>query len=123
MGKLGLNRMNVTSMRTALILAAVIGLGFSGTHPLSAEPASERSVQAASPAATSAFAQATNPRRAPPRITVTPRQPAASPYPSPYPYAYPGPGYARACTSWLEPEARPSGTVIVPRMRCWWVRS
>jgi hypothetical protein len=26
----------------------------------------------------------------------------------------------RECTSWLEQEARPSGTVIVPRMRCWW---
>jgi hypothetical protein len=26
----------------------------------------------------------------------------------------------RECVSWLEPEARPSGTVIVPRMRCWW---
>jgi hypothetical protein len=37
------------------------------------------------------------------------------------PYAYPGPPAVRHCTSWLEPEWRPSGTVIVPRMRCWWV--
>jgi hypothetical protein len=37
------------------------------------------------------------------------------------PYAYPGPNAVRHCTSWLEPEWRPSGTVIVPRMRCWWV--
>jgi hypothetical protein len=36
------------------------------------------------------------------------------------PYAYPGPYAVRHCTSWLEPEWRPSGTVIVPRMRCWW---
>jgi len=28
----------------------------------------------------------------------------------------------RECTSWLEQEFRPSGTVIVPRMRCAWVR-
>ncbi len=28
----------------------------------------------------------------------------------------------RECTSWLEQEFRPSGTVIVPRMRCVWVR-
>jgi hypothetical protein len=26
----------------------------------------------------------------------------------------------RDCVSWLEQEARPSGTVIVPKMRCWW---
>jgi hypothetical protein len=71
--------------------------------------------------ATSAFAQAAPTPRAPPRITVTPRQPAASPYPSPGP-AFPGPGYVRDCVSWLEQDPRPSGTVIVPRMRCSWVR-
>jgi hypothetical protein len=37
------------------------------------------------------------------------------------PYAYPGPNAVRHCTAWLEPEWRLSGTVIVPRMRCWWV--
>jgi len=104
-------------MRVALFAAAVMTLGFSCGQPLSAEPASQQS------AAASALTQAAAARRAPPRVTVTPRQPAASLYPLPYRYAYPGPGYARQCTSWLEPEARPSGTVIVPRMRCWWVRS
>jgi hypothetical protein len=109
-------------MRTSLIAAGMI-LIWGGIDRLSAGPASEPPVQAAGPGATTAFAQATNPRRPPPRIVITPRPPAASIYPSPYPYADPGPGHARACTSWLEPEARPSGTVIVPRMRCWWVRS
>jgi hypothetical protein len=33
---------------------------------------------------------------------------------------YPGPNAVRQCRSWLEPEWRASGTVIVPRMRCWW---
>lgn len=28
----------------------------------------------------------------------------------------------RDCISWIEREWRPSGTVIVPRLRCWWVR-
>jgi hypothetical protein len=28
----------------------------------------------------------------------------------------------RQCESWLAAEYRPSGTVIVPRMRCWWER-
>jgi hypothetical protein len=35
---------------------------------------------------------------------------------------FPGPNAKRDCVSWLEPEWRPSGTVIVPRLRCWWVR-
>jgi hypothetical protein len=48
------------------------------------------------------------PARAPVRIRVTPL------------YRYPGPNAVRQCTSWLAQEARPSGTVIVPRMQCWW---
>jgi hypothetical protein len=32
----------------------------------------------------------------------------------------PGPNSVRQCRAWLEPEYRPSGTVIVPRMTCWW---
>jgi hypothetical protein len=34
----------------------------------------------------------------------------------------PGPDAVRQCASWLATEYRPSGTVIVPRMRCWWER-
>ena len=66
-----------------------------------------------------AFAQ-TDGVRTPPRITVTPRQPAADPYPKPG-AASPGPGFVRDCVGWLEPEDRPSGTVIVPRQSCGWV--
>jgi hypothetical protein len=33
-----------------------------------------------------------------------------------------GPDAVRQCESWLATEYRPSGTVIVPRMRCWWER-
>jgi hypothetical protein len=99
-------------MRAALMTAvAVLGLLASG--PVAAEPASS--------AAASARAQADPPRRAPPRVTVTPRQPSATTYPLSG-AAYPGPGYVRDCISWLEPDPRPSGTVIVPRMRCGWVR-
>lgn len=42
------------------------------------------------------------------RITVTPG------------YRYLPVNAKRECTSWLEREFRPSGTVVVPRMRCWW---
>jgi hypothetical protein len=30
------------------------------------------------------------------------------------------PDAKRYCTSWLQKEYRPSGTVITPQMRCWW---
>lgn len=66
-----------------------------------------------------------NPRsaRARTRIRVTPAFPYrtySTTYPVPYTYEYPGPGHVRECTSWLAAENRPSGPVIVPRMRCWW---
>jgi hypothetical protein len=35
---------------------------------------------------------------------------------------YPGRLLYRECTFRLVQEWRPSGTVIVPRQRCWWVR-
>lgn len=33
---------------------------------------------------------------------------------------YPGPNSVRVCNAYYEQEYRPSGTVIVPRMRCYW---
>jgi hypothetical protein len=61
-----------------------------------------------------------------PRIRVRPayRYPYRtfhSPYPVPYPYEYPGPNAYRDCRARLVQEFRPSGTVIVPRVTCWWV--
>lgn len=50
-------------------------------------------------------------RRAPTRIRVY-RMPGS----------YPGPNAVRECRAWYAEEFRPSGTVIVPRMRCWWRR-
>jgi len=43
-------------------------------------------------------------------------------YPPPYDIEYPGPNAQRICTDWYAVEARPSGTLVVPRMRCRWVR-
>jgi hypothetical protein len=69
------------------------------------------------------------PRRPPTRITVYPRRelptmvrsgPRIDVYPRFYPYEWPGPGATRECVGWLAPEARPSGTVIVPHRRCVW---
>ena len=41
----------------------------------------------------------------------------------PYPIESPGPGAVRQCVANYVQEFRPSGTVIVPRMRCWWARA
>ena len=57
-------------------------------------------------------AQATRRARRVPRIEVYPRR---------Y-YSYPGPDAVRECRAWYAQEFRPSGTVVVPRMRCWWER-
>lgn len=57
-------------------------------------------------------------RRRPPRIRVTPyyqEQGVA-------PHYNPGPDAKRVCDAHYEQEYRPSGTVIVPRMRCYWTR-
>jgi len=35
---------------------------------------------------------------------------------------YPGRLLYRRCTDWYELQYRPSGTVLYPQMRCWWVR-
>jgi hypothetical protein len=43
-------------------------------------------------------------------------------YPLPYDYEFPGPNAKRECVDRYVTEYRPSGAVIVPRMRCWWVR-
>jgi hypothetical protein len=47
----------------------------------------------------------TAPHHAPPRIQINPR-----------PLLY------RRCVDWYELQHRPSGTVLYPQMRCWWVR-
>jgi hypothetical protein len=68
-------------------------------------------------------------RRPPLRIEVYPRGiPLIGPpgqgfdiYPRPYPYDWPGPNAHRECVGGLATEARLSGTVIVPRLRCRWV--
>jgi hypothetical protein len=48
----------------------------------------------------------TRPSYARPRIEINPR-----------PLLY------RRCIDWYELQYRPSGTVLYPQMRCWWVRA
>jgi hypothetical protein len=40
----------------------------------------------------------------------------------PYVVITPGQLLYRRCVDWLELQYRPSGTVLYPQYRCWWVR-
>lgn len=111
--------MRIVTLAIAAALAALI----SGTMPGAAAPRDREA--SARMSAGDALAQS-RPRRARPRIRVTPRRyydrHFSSPYPLPYDFEYPGPNAVRDCRTRLVQEARPSGTVVVPRTRCWWVR-
>ena len=107
----------------ALALAAYAQLGL-GNAADASEAQRARVTDAAQISEVSA--QSRRPRRANLRIIVRPppavgRSPYFDEFPRPYPYDWPGPGFVRDCVGWLEPEGRPSGTVIVPRRRCAWV--
>jgi hypothetical protein len=57
-----------------------------------------------------------------PRSYPYPRRNFPTVYPLPYPIEYPGPNAVRECRARYVEDHRPSGTVIVPRMTCWWAR-
>lgn len=57
------------------------------------------------------------PRRKLRRVPVYPREHYD---PDVYPRYNPGPNAVRECTAYYVQEARPSGTVITPRMNCHW---
>lgn len=98
-----------------VVLAAISVMTGGGAAALAAPAGDDDSAVEISSQAT------TMPTR--PRIRVYPRyprRPYTTLYPLPYGVDYPGPRAVRQCVSRLVPEYRPSGTVIVPRMRCWW---
>lgn len=94
------------ALGAGLLMAAVV----SGAGVAEAQ-SPDRMVRAThatlSPAVTDVSAQRRAPRRAPTRLRVHPR------------YS-PGPNAVRDCTATYVQEFRPSGTVIVPRMNCFW---
>jgi hypothetical protein len=67
--------------------------------PLAAVP------QHAAAQSSTIIVQGAPPARVRPRIQINPR-----------PLLY------RRCVDWYELQYRPSGTVLYPQMRCWWVR-
>jgi hypothetical protein len=87
-------------MKRAFVTIPLAALLIGAAAPARAQPAS--------PIAEPSFAPP--PAPAPPphvrrRIVITPR-----------PLLY------RRCVDWYELQHRPSGTVLFPQMRCWWVR-
>jgi hypothetical protein len=51
-----------------------------------------------------------------------PNQPPLPRYARPRIEINPTPLLHRRCVDWYELQYRPSGTVLYPQMRCWWVR-
>ena len=120
--------------RIAAFMVAALACGSASADEAVAAPkgagAAPRGVTTGEARAMSDLSSQRRVRRSSTRITVYPRQsgipivgrsgPRIDVYPRPYPYEWPGPGATRECVGWLAPEARPSGTVIVPHRRCVW---
>ncbi len=99
---------------TVAISAALVGLSLSGAA-VQAQTASSglRTAQASTPAATDASSQRRKPLR---RVPIYRDEWE----PDVYPRYNPGPNAVRDCTATYVQEHRPSGTVITPRMNCYW---
>jgi hypothetical protein len=90
---------------------AAVALGVAGLGSLTGASAHEATARAVVPAAEAYAQRRLRLRRAPLRIRVTPL--ARPELPS---------NAVRQCVARLVQENRPSGTVVVPRMWCWWER-
>ena len=105
-------------IRTAAILLFFAGgflLPAAGAQAETA-PSGIRTAQASQPMATEVSAQRRRPLR---RLPIYPRYEWE---PDVYPRYNPGPNAVRDCTATYVQEYRPSGTVIVPHMNCYWRR-
>ena len=102
--------MRIGSAALSLIVAVIL-------LPADAAPAQSGSTTqlAKAQSATEFSAQSRRTRR-PTRVYVYPRYNPDDVYPR----YYPGPNAVRECTAHLVQEFRPSGTVITPRMDCFW---
>jgi len=108
----------MTRIRTAALLVVLAGAVDLPSAGASAQTAPQRiqKVQASEPVATEASAQR-RVRRPVTRLRVYPRYDWE---PGVYPRYNPGPNAVRDCSATYVQEFRPSGTVIVPRMSCYW---
>jgi hypothetical protein len=108
----------MTRIVTAALLAAFAGILLLPGANAQAQtaPSGTRTAQASTPVATDASAQRRRPTR---RVPIYPRDEWE---PDVYPRYNPGPNAVRDCTATYVQEYRPSGTVITPRMNCYWRR-
>jgi hypothetical protein len=105
--------MRIGSTALALAVAGTLLLSAVATQ---AQPAPRLQRQASQSADTELSAQNRKYRRPPTRLRVY-----RSYNPDDvYPRYYPGPNAVRDCTATYVQEFRPSGTVITPRMNCFW---
>jgi hypothetical protein len=108
-------------IRTVAILAAFAVVLSLSAGEVSAQTAAlgMRTTHASQPVSTETSAQRRL-RRPPTRLRVYPNyDPGAE---GVYPRYNPGPNAVRECNATYVQEYRPSGTVIVPRMSCYWRR-
>jgi hypothetical protein len=101
-------------MMVAMGLALAAPLLLQAVAPAQAQQATTQARPSAS--ATDLSSQE---RRPPRRLRIYPR---VAPSDDVYPRFNPGPNAVRDCTATYVQEYRPSGTVIVPRMNCFWRR-
>ena len=100
---------------TVVLWAALPGLLLTGAAAQAETATPElRMAQAAQSVVTDISAQRRRPLR---RVPIYPQQEWA---PDVYPRYNPGPNAVRDCTAHYVQEYRPSGTVITPRMNCYW---
>ena len=102
---------------------AALSLAVAGTFllPMATAQTTPRAqaAQASQSAGTELSAQSRRYRRPPARLRVYPSYPSYSPD-DVYPRYFPGRNAVRDCTATYVEEFRPSGTVITPRMNCFW---
>jgi hypothetical protein len=110
--------MRIGTAALLVALAGIFSLPASGLRAQDARQQGVRSAEAAQPAAAEISAQQ-RARRPRTRLRVQPYyyEPNAEDV---YPRYYPGRNAVRECNATYVQEYRPSGTVIVPRMNCFW---
>lgn len=111
----------MTQIRAVAILVAMAGAVLLPAAGAGAQAAAAgiRTAQAAQSVATDVSAQR-RVRRPPTRLRVYPYYEPG--FDGVYPRYYPGRNAVRECNATYVEEYRPSGTVIVPRMSCYWRR-
>jgi hypothetical protein len=102
---------------TAAILVALAGISLLPASGANAQDARRQGSQAAQPVADEISAQQRG-RRPTTRLRVQPYYDQNAD--DVYPHYYPGRNAVRECNATYVQEYRPSGTVIVPRMNCFW---